>query len=75
MRLLTLTLDEIHKVVSDMENESKALKKEIYKMAWFMRGALNFDQAYMLDVIDREIVSDIIKENLEITKDSRLPFF
>lgn len=58
-----------------MEEESKAIKKELYKMAWFMRGSLTFEQAYQLGYEDRVIVGDIIKENLETTKETQLPFF
>jgi hypothetical protein len=68
-------MEEIHKEVKKLEDESKALKKELYKLAWFMRGALTFEQAYMLDVADREIIGEIVKENLETTKESQLPFF
>ena len=75
MRLLTMTMEEIHKEVKKLEDESKALKKELYKLAWFMRGALTFEQAYLLDVADREIISEIVQENLETTKESQLPFF
>ena len=40
-----------------------------------MRGALSVDEAYQLAAEDREIISKIIKENLETTKKSGLPFF
>jgi hypothetical protein len=40
-----------------------------------MRGALSFTEAYMLDVQDRAILSEIVHDNLEMTKESRLPFF
>jgi len=70
-----MTMEEIHKEVKKLEDESKALKKELYKLAWFMRGALTFEQAYLLDVADREIIGEIVQENLETTKESQLPFF
>jgi hypothetical protein len=75
MRLLTLTIDEINSVVEELDAESKALKKELFKMAWFMRGSLSIDEAYMLDYQDRTIISDVIKDNLETTKESKMPFF
>lgn len=40
-----------------------------------MRGGMNIEDAFALSVEDREIISDIIKENLETTKKSGLPFF
>jgi hypothetical protein len=70
-----MTMDEIHVEVKKLDNESKALKKELYKLAWFMRGSLGFEEAHNLDVADREILGEIIKENLETTKASQLPFF
>lgn len=72
---MTSTNQEIQELVNEMEEESKAIKKELYKMAWFMRGSLTFEQAFQLGYEDRMIVGDIIKENLETTKETQLPFF
>ena len=70
-----MTNEEIQTLVSDMETESKALRKDLYKMAWLMRGSISIDQAFSMDYEDRAIVSKIIEENLETTKDTQLPFF
>jgi|APCry1669191515_1035360.scaffolds.fasta_scaffold00005_79 hypothetical protein len=75
MRLLTLSLSEIEEEIKKIDNESKALRKDIYKLAWFMRGSVSIEQAFGMDIGDRNIVSDLIKENLETTKESGLPFF
>lgn len=40
-----------------------------------MRGALSIDDAFALSYQDRAIMSDLIKDNLETTKKSGLPFF
>ena len=40
-----------------------------------MRGGLSYDDAIMLSQSEREIVSSLIKENMETTKKSGLPFF
>jgi hypothetical protein len=72
---LTLTLEEIDQIAKDLEEESKAIRKQLYKMAWYMRGSLSIEQAFMLDYNDRMIISDIIEENLETTKETRMPFF
>ncbi len=40
-----------------------------------MRGGITLDDAFVLSVEDREIIADIIKDNLETTKKSGLPFF
>ena len=44
-------------------------------MAWHMRGGIGYDQALQLSVSERKIISDMIKEHLETTKKSGLPFF
>jgi hypothetical protein len=75
MRLLTLTLEEINSVVKEMEEESKAIKKELYRMCWFMRGGITIEQAYQMDAMDREAISEIIESNLETAKETGMPFF
>lgn len=70
-----MTLPEIEAEVQKLEKESKALRKDIYKLAWFMRGSLSIEEAFSMDYADRTLISEIIKENLETTKESGLPFF
>ena len=72
---MTLTNEEVVKWLGKMDRESKALKREILKFSWFMRGGLSYDDAIMLSYEDRTIISEIIKENLDTTKESGLPFF
>lgn len=40
-----------------------------------MRGALSLDDMYSLCSEDREIISSLVKENLETTKKSGMPFY
>lgn len=40
-----------------------------------MRGGINIDDAWALSQEDREIIGEIVKENMETTKNSGLPFF
>lgn len=70
-----MTMDEIQSEVKKMEDESKALKTELYRLCWFMRGSISIEQAHLLDFQDREIIGEIIKGNLETTKESGLNFF
>ena len=58
-----------------MENEVKQIKGDIFKMTWFMRGGLTYEQALNLNIEERNLVNDIIKENLETAKKTGLPFF
>jgi hypothetical protein len=58
-----------------MEKDCQNIRQEALKISWFMRGGLTYDQAMALGIQERELVNDLIKENLETTKKSGLPFF
>lgn len=75
MRLLYLDTEGIEKLVKDYEKDTKALKQELFKMCWYMRGSIDIDQAHLLAPDDREIISKIIEDNLETTKKTGLNFF
>jgi len=66
---------EILEEVKHMENQQKETKLEIMKLCWFMRGGLTLDEGFASCYEDRSIMSDIVKENLETTKKSGMPFF
>ena len=58
-----------------MEKDCQSIRQEAMKMSWFMRGGLTYDQAMALSIQERGIINEIIKDNLETTKKSGLPFF
>lgn len=62
-------------MVEGMEKEANSIRQEAIKMAWYMRGGITYDQALQLNATERKTVSELIKENLETTKKSGLPFF
>ena len=68
-------MDEILSLVDDFEKDQKELKKEVINLSWFMRGGLTLDEAYILSHEDRTIISDMVKDHLETTKKSGLPYF
>ncbi len=72
---MSLNLDEIQKLSEGMEREAKALKNQLYQIMWYMRGSITLTEAFELETDDLEIISKIIKDNLETTKKTRLPFF
>lgn len=40
-----------------------------------MRGSISVDEAYLLSYEDRDMISHLIKDNLETTKKSGMPYF
>jgi hypothetical protein len=72
---LILSNEQIAALLEKYDDESKALKEEIFRLGWHMRGGLSYEEAYMLSHQERELIGKIIKENLETTKKSGLPYF
>lgn len=62
-------------MIQQFERDIKAIKKELLKLCWYMRGGLSLNEAHLLTPEEREIISDIIDENLQTTKDLQMPFF
>jgi hypothetical protein len=70
-----LDSDQISKIVDGMEKETNDIRQEALKVSWYMRGGVTYDQALQLSVSERTFISTLIKENLETTKKTGLPFF
>jgi hypothetical protein len=72
---LTLDQDEIENLVDRYDSEARAIKDEALRISWYMRGGVTYDDAMALSPQERESISKIIKKNMEVTKESGLPFF
>jgi hypothetical protein len=59
-------------MLDDYDRETKALKKYIYKLVWYMRGGINLDQMFEIGYQDREIINKLIEENIETTNKTGL---
>lgn len=66
---------EILEEVKNMENQQKEIKSEVMKLCWYMRGGMTLNEGYNVSYEDRVLINDIVKENLETTKKSGMPFF
>ena len=70
-----MSAEDMLEYFEQLERQSKAIKDEMLRMCWFMRGSLSYDDAMTLSNEDRMIINKIIKDNLEATKKSGMPFF
>jgi len=60
--------------VNSLELITKQLKDEIFRISWYMRGGVSSDDLFFkYSYEDRQIINEIIKDNIEATKNSRLP--
>jgi hypothetical protein len=62
-------------MIDQMETEVNDVRQEALKMSWYMRGGLTYDQALNLSPAERKLIGSLIKENLETTKKTGLPFY
>ena len=70
---MALDIEGINQVVREYDDESKAIKEELFRLCWYMR--MSPTEAYMLSYEDRVLIGKIIEKNLEITKETGHPFF
>ena len=74
-RLLVQNSEQISAMVDQMDKEANDVRQEAIKVAWYMRGGISYEQALQLSMSERTAISGLIKENLETTKKTGLPFF
>lgn len=65
---------DIPEYVKSFENMQKDIKDEIFRISWYMRGGVNSqDLFHIYGYEDRQIMNQIIKENIETTKKTQMP--
>jgi hypothetical protein len=68
-------MEEIDQLSQKMEKETKAIKDEIFRVCWFMRGSVSITEAYEMSQEDFGVMNKVISDNLETTKKTKMPFF
>lgn len=58
-----------------MDQEAAGIRRHSLKMSWYMRGGATYEDVLNMSQAERTMISELIKDNLETTKSSRLPFF
>jgi signal transduction histidine kinase len=72
---LTLSDEQIGLMLEDYDQQSRAIKEEMIRFTWWMRGGISYTDAMSLSQEENKIIRDIIKENMETTNKSGMPFF
>ena len=72
---MTLSDEEILDLLDKMERDSKAMRDNVLRICWYMRGSIGYSDGMLLSNQDIEIINKIIKDYLETTQKSKLPFF
>lgn len=72
---MILNNEEVIAWLDSLERDSKALKREIMQLCWYMRGSVSYTEAMEMSPSERETIVKLVKDNLETAKKSGMPFF
>ena len=72
---MSLQVEQVPNYIDQLEREAKAFKEEAIRLSWFMRGGVTYEDAMCMSQDERQIITKLVKENMETTKKSGLPFF
>jgi hypothetical protein len=75
MKLLNLDAQGIQKLIDEMEQEVYDIKMSAMRFSWYMRGGATYEDILNMAPNERKMISDLIKSNIETTKNTKLPFF
>lgn len=65
----------MQKLGEQMWGEAMGIKKNAQKIAWYMRGSIQYTDVLNLSSDEMESINKLIEDNLETTKKTRMPFF
>ena len=65
---------EIEEYLVRLDNEVLQFKQELFRISWHMRGGVNVnDLFHRYSNDDIELLQNIIKEHVELTKETKMP--
>jgi hypothetical protein len=74
-RLLVLDAEKITELIDQLDKETHNIRLDVLRLCWYMRGGITYEEAMQTSQDERKIINEIIKDNLETTKKTQLPFF
>jgi len=66
--------DEIEKYLIRLDNEVLEFKDHLFRTSWHMRGGVTVnDLLHIYSYEDMNILDNIIKDHIELTKETQMP--
>ena len=66
--------DEIEEYLIRLDNEVLEFKDHLFRISWHMRGGVSInDLFHIYSYEDIDMLNNIIKEHVELTKETQLP--
>lgn len=70
-----MTDDQMEKLASDMVKQIKGIRANALKLSWYSRGGVSYVDVLNMCTEELECLNEMIDDNLETTKKSKMPFF
>jgi hypothetical protein len=71
---LTLSNEEITELIEMFDKEAKAVKEDLLKICWYMRGSISYEESFFLTREEKQIIANLIKDNMDTVEKTGLPF-
>jgi len=62
-------------LLEQYDKDVAGIKKTALSMAWYMRGAVSYEDILNMSSEERIAINKLIENNLEVTKKTQMPFF
>jgi methyl-accepting chemotaxis protein len=62
---------EIEQMLESYDKEVKRLKQHMSKLSWYMRGGVNYEQLMSMSLSDIENFTEVIDDNIELSKKAK----
>lgn len=67
--------DQMEKLASDMVKQIRAIKSNALKLSWYSRGGVSYVDVLNMSTDELEALNQMVDDNLETTKKTKMPFF
>jgi len=72
---MSLSNSDIESYIEALERDARNIKDDIFRLAWHMRGGVTSQELFHIySKEDRQIIDEIIRDNVELTKKTGMPF-
>ena len=69
-----MTDSEIEEYLVGLDDEISKFKEDLFRISWYMRGGVTVnDLLHIYSFEDRDMIYEIINDNIKTTQDTRMP--
>ena len=67
--------EKIARTIEQLKAEAKGVIDELIKLSWYMRGSLQYKDAFNLCFAERQMIDKFINQHLEAIKKHPFPIY